>query len=331
MEKQAIKISGRIACFDTAKACLIALVILGHILIVLNPGYDKLPYTVVQAFIYSFHMPAFFLIHGVLFNIEKWKKAAAVEFLIKRVYSMMIPYLFFEIVGIIWKAIFASQSLLTGLYNMLTVRCNVGADWFLPALFLGSLLFFIYVKHPGRVYGILSTLVCFVLPMFMSGHQITIVIGRGMLAYGFIMIGNAGKKGFQSEKLPKVLWLAASLTVTGIAAMIGLKFGGNDFYTCTVNNPILLVIGGISGTIMTLGISRILHCKMLTYIGKHTLTIMGTHQLVIYGMTARFSSLYGGSIIKGFALLMVIIIFEIPLVWLIDRYLPFFVGGKLRK
>lgn len=317
---------GRISYFDTAKAILILLVILGHVLIVLNPGYDRRYLTVIQAFIYSFHMPAFFIIHGILFNNEKWKKALVKEFICRRLYTMIVPYVFFEIVGMLWKAFFVKQDLRTGLYNMLTIRCNVGADWFLPALFMGSLLYLIYVKHPNRVYGIVSTVFSFVFPMFMAGNQFTIVIGRGILAYGFIMIGHAGKNFFMSGSTEKVFSMLAAVCVTGIVAIIGLKWAGNDFYGCVVGNPVTFAAGGIAGTCLILGISRYLHSNFIAYIGRHTLTIMGTHQLVIYAMTALIPNLYGGSIGKGILLLALILIFEIAAVGLIDRYLPFLVG-----
>lgn len=321
----------RFAYLDTAKAYLIFLVILGHVLIVLNPGYDKLYFTVVQEFIYVFHMPAFYVIHGVLFNNEKWKVIPALDFIKKRAYSLIVPYLFFEVIGIFWRAIFQQQSISTGFLNMITIRCNVGADWFLPAMFIGSLLFIIYVKHTNRIYGIVSTVACFVFPMFMSGSQIAVVLGRGMLAYGFIMIGNLAKNLFVSEKSKSILWLGVSLFATGITAIISLKFGGNDFYTCTINNPVTLVIGGVSGTLLVLGVSRILQCEVITVIGKHTLTIMGTHQLVIYAMTSLADDMYGGGIVKGIILLAAIVVFEIPVVYLIDRYLPFLVGKRNPK
>lgn len=318
----------RIEQFDIAKAYLIILVILGHILIVLNPEYNKLHYTIVQQFIYVFHMPAFYVIHGVLFNNAKWKSAPILGFVKKRAYSLIVPYMFFEIIGGCWKTIFQSQTIFVGFLNMVTVRCNVGADWFLPAMFMGCVLFLIYVKNPNRIYGIMSTVVSFIVPMFMSGHQLTIVLGRGLLAYGFIMIGNLAKRLFLSKKHKRFSHLSVSLLATVAVAAVGLKFGGNDFYTCTVNNPIILIIGGISGTILILGVSNILKCKMLVYIGNHTLTIMGTHQLVIYALNVLIPGLYGGSIWKGVGLLVAIIVFEIPTVILIDRYLPFLVGRK---
>lgn len=321
----------RIDYFDTSKAYLIFLVVLGHILIVMNPQYDKLYFSVIQSFIYSFHMSAFFIIHGVLMNNEKWKNASVKDFVIKRIYSLIVPYLFFEVIGIVCMAVFAKQDLMTGLYNMVTVRCNIGADWFLVAMFVGSLLYLIYIKHPNRVFGIISTVVCFIVPMFMSENQILIVLGRGMLAYGFIMIGNAGKRLFQSEKSKSILWIVVSLALTGAVAIFNLKFGGNDFYTCTVNNPITLIVGGISGTVLILGISRILHCKVITNIGNHTLTIMGTHQLVIYFMPLLIPALETDSIVYGIFVLVGIILFEIPIVYLMDKYLPFLVGRRIVK
>lgn len=60
----------RIACIDRTKALLIMLVVLGHVLNYANPGYDILPYMVVQIVISSFHMPAFFMLSGMLADEE---------------------------------------------------------------------------------------------------------------------------------------------------------------------------------------------------------------------------------------------------------------------
>lgn len=322
------KTVGRIEYFDIAKAYLILLVIIGHVLIVMNPNYSKIQYTLVQAFIYTFHMPAFFIIHGVLFHNEKWKQIPVRDFVLKRAYSLIVPYFFFEMVGIIFKFIILKQSLQTGIYNMLTIRCNVGADWFLPALFIGSLLFLIYVKYPNKIYAVVSVIVSFILPMSMCGSQLKIVLGRGLLAYGFIMIGNLAKIFFQSEKNKDAICLFTALAVTGIVSIIGLKFGGNDFYSCVVKNPVAFGIGGISGTYLILGISRLLHSTIISKIGNHTLTIMGTHQLIIYWMTAYFPEIYEGTFVKGLLLLVVILLVEVPVVYLIDLYLLFFVGKR---
>lgn len=322
----------RIDYIDTAKGYLMLAVILGHVLIVLNPDYSKLYFTSVQAFIYAFHMPAFFVIHGILFDVQKWRAKPLKEFIIKRLQTLIIPYVFFEVIGIIWRAFFYKQSLWTGIYNLITIRCNIGADWFLPAMFLGSMLLIIYVKHPGKIYAVFSTVICFLLPMLMSGHQIFIVVGRGLLAYGFIMIGSILKSLFLSEKVESLLWCTVSLLMTALSAIIGLKWGSNDFYTCSVVNPLIFAVGGISGTVLTLGISRTVNIKIVTnYIGRYTLSIMGTHQLAIYMMTAVVPALVGGSLIYGLLLLIVIFVFEVPVVWFIERYFGCFTGREFKK
>lgn len=48
------QVSDRVVYFDQAKAYLIILVMIGHILIVLNPGYEKLYLSAVQSFICTF-------------------------------------------------------------------------------------------------------------------------------------------------------------------------------------------------------------------------------------------------------------------------------------
>lgn len=322
----------RVQYIDTAKGYLMLLVVIGHVLIILNPEYNKLYYTAPQAFIYAFHMPSFFIIHGILFDVKRWQGRTTKEFLTRRLQTLMIPYCFFELIGMFWKMIFSGQSLWTGLYNFVTVRCNVGADWFLPAMFLGSLLFMVYVRHSSQVYGIISAVICFLLPMAMSGNQVLIVIGRGLLAYAFIMSGHLLKSLFLSNNTRCIPWMILSFAVTAVIAIFGLKFGGNDFYSCMVQNPLTFFVGGIGGTVLMIGLSRILQCKMITdYIGNHTLSIMGTHQLVIYAMTAIFPDLHGGTIFHGLLLLAAIAVFEIPVVWIFDTKIGFLTGKGLSR
>lgn len=313
----------RLDYLDVSKAYLMIMVILGHILIVLNPDYSKQLHRVIQEYIYSFHMSAFYILHGITLNVYKWRGQPAI-FVKKRFVSLMLPYLFFELIGILWRYVFQKQTIAFGLNAMVTLRCNVGADWFLPAMFLGSLILLFYFVWPNRIWGLVSVAICVILPMFMSGNQLLIVLGRGMLAYAFIMIGILGKELFTSDNLGKVTLIPLFGILIGIVAIINIKFGGNDFYTCIVRNPITLVLGGVCGTLLMISFSRLVSTKWITTIGKHTLTLMGTHQLVIYAMTAMIPSIVGGNLLEGLLLLTIMIIFEIPVVYLIDNYIPIF-------
>lgn len=66
----------RISYIDNTRAILIALVVLGHILNYANPKYDIVPYVLVQQFLDSFHMPAFFILSGMLTDGDKWRRFA---------------------------------------------------------------------------------------------------------------------------------------------------------------------------------------------------------------------------------------------------------------
>ena len=102
----------------------------------------------------------------------------------------------------------------------------------------------VYVRHPSQIYGVVSAALYFLLPIGMSGHLLRAL--------------------FLSEKTKSILWIAFSLAVTAGVAVYGLKYEGNDFYPCLVQNPVTFFIGGVSGTVLIIGLSRILQCKMIT-------------------------------------------------------------------
>lgn len=321
--------NGRIEYLDTARAYLIFMVVLGHIFIVLNPGYDRLLLTAAQEFMASFYMPAFFIIHGILQGRNgrngtmDWRSLVA-----RRVRTLLIPYLFFEVIGILCRWTVYGQPLSTGLMNLLTVRCNVGADWFLPALFMGNLLCTFWGSRQKRFVRIASVCLCILLPMVLPDHQFCTVVGRGLLAYSFIMIGVLFRDFFVSEEIPGWGRIVLSLLVTGICSVVNLKWGGNDFYGGTVNNPVTLVLAGISGTYLVLALARRIAHPILSKTGEQSLVIMGTHQLVIYVMTALVPGMRGGSVLWGAGLLAAICIFEIMMIFVLNRYFPWFIGKK---
>lgn len=317
----------RIIAVDTARAYLIMLVIIGHVLIVINRSYSILLLNCIQEFIYSFHMAAFFIIHGTLISADRWSNTYYRVFLRKKIMTIAVPYLFFECIGTIWKSFFWGQSLITGLWNMLTIQCNVGADWFLPALLLGDFLVFLYTKINKRGFGVITIVFAIVILMVIPKSPFFTVIGRGIMAYLFIMIGLLGKSIVLSEKTGEWYIIIGSFLVTVCCAIINLEFTGNDFYSITLGNPCTFLIAGICGTCMIFGMARRFSSKMTETVGQHTLTIMGTHQLIIYAFIASVGrEIYDGSIYYGFALLVMVIVIEIPLVYLVDKYLYFLVG-----
>lgn len=312
----------RIGYFDSAKAILIALVVLGHILSYANPGYDILPYSMAQSLISSFHMPAFFIISGILIDIDKWGKRSPGDYILKRVKTLVVPYFFFETVAILYKHFALGKvSLKDGLVNMLTLRCNVGADWFLPAMFFASLIFYLYIKLPKKpVWAVAAVAATLALHFVPVGHWWSVLL-RSVLGFAFMVLGNALKGQMTAFSPAKIV---TAFLLTAVCAAAELKFSiDNSFYDGILECPPLLLVAGICGAYFTLGIARYLNFKWVRLIGENSLVIMGTHQLVLYTIPHSSSLLW----VMGTLLLTAAV--ELIIVWLTNKLCPFLIGkGK---
>ncbi len=322
MENDKKAVNSRIYYYDNAKALLIFLVVLGHILQYANRDYSILPFSLIQCFIYSFHMPAFFMISGMLFNLEKWKKKHFRSFIISRLKLLMLPYLFFEVIGLIVNSLLLHMvTMREGLLNIITIRCNVGADWFLPAMFTAQCLYLIIKKYMKNSYGMIAMLLCMVFLIYMPINGYWAVLFRGLLGLLFMNLGSTFK-GTAEKLLSRDKWeyTLLSLILTMIFAVLSFKYAKNDFYLCMINNPIILICGSICGTYMILSLSKFINSLVLSYFGKNSLIVMGTHQIFLY----IIGPLNG--VIQVITVFILIVLAEIPIIYILNKWFPNFVG-----
>lgn len=317
--------SRRLTYIDTARAILITLVVLGHVLNYANPQYNIIPYTLAQEFINAFHMPAFFLLSGLLTGGAKWRSRPVGAYFVHKAKTLLMPYLFFECLAIFYKH-FAlhSVSLTEGLRLMLTVRCNVGADWFLPAMFLACALYYLYIRFPHKILWGVGGAVLLGLQFLIStweGHW-RVLLFRGVLGFVFMLTGNLLKKPLTEFKWWKIV---CAFLLTAATSAIYLKFSlGNSFYDAVLRTPVLYLISGVCGLYFVMGIARLIPWKWPTKIGENALAIMGTHQLVLYTVPGNSSPLW----VLGVTCLIAAV--EAVLIVVINRFCPYLVG-KSRK
>lgn len=112
--------SKRIEWIDIAKGIAIFLMVCGH---------TSIPH-VVSKWIWSFHMPLFFIVSGMLFFPER--NPSFTGFLKKRCRTLILPWVVFNIVVVCYSP---QESL-----HLLSEGYNLGALWFLPVLFLTELI-----------------------------------------------------------------------------------------------------------------------------------------------------------------------------------------------
>lgn len=125
-------------------------------------------------------------------------------------------------------------------------------------------------------------MISFILP---KSHM-CIVLSRCLIALGFVWIGQFlildiinfitdPKQISNREKFSLVLIL------TVIQSILTISNGKVGMNLAEYNNPILYITESIIGSVFILLISSFIHFKSISYIGKKSLYIMGTHLNII--------------------------------------------------
>ena len=322
--------SERNPVYDRAKGILIGLVVLGHVLIYANPDWSIRAYAYASTLIYSFHMPAFFLISGILFSAEKWKGRCWKSFLCKRSCTLLIPFFCFEIIGLVYKSLILHQATIReGLLHLVTLRCNVGADWFLPALFFAQCLLLVCLRYlPAAICTALAAGSFAGLPFWSPTDGWEATLWRGVLGFAFMYVGFFLKNTLLNhaayKKKPLLICCGAFLALAG-CAIINIKAGANDFWACSLPHPIVFLVGGIAGLILILALAKSIRFSSLAWFGRNSLIIMGTHQLVLYTVRGQTSFLW---IIW---MTVLILAAEVIVIFCVERVKSFFSErGKLK-
>ena len=280
----------RLQWADFAKGVAIILMVTAH---VIHQETDLI------AFIYTFHMPFFFVMAGYLLNTEKWSRRWQ-EFISKLGRRLLIPYflanflhypiwfIFCHCFGILaiydWAsrdplevilAFFVGNTYHIGIWLILTPL------WFLPCLFFAEVIFLklkeIFGNNPAGMFKIII-LVSFTGCLL---GRLPIILGMdiALAAQIFIFFGNWIRKNNFLDRLnfgSCVIFLAVMFAVTyfnGQIAMHSRHYG----------NPILFYIGGIVGSLFVMKISMWLAnfenkvCNFIKFCGKQSMAILVFH------------------------------------------------------
>ena len=128
---------------DITRGLALFWVILGHLVSTKS---------VLFRWIFSFHMPLFFFLSGMLFNHNKYKNFRS--FLKEKLKKRVLPYCFFIYIAIIisliipsWRMqIFNIDVIKEIFYNTQPERIHIGQIWFLIALFFHRKIIFLILK-----------------------------------------------------------------------------------------------------------------------------------------------------------------------------------------
>lgn len=258
----------RVDWVDTLKFIGILAVILGHINFPLN------------GFIYTWHMPLFFMISGFFIKFDTLFK----DFVVKNFKRLMIPYFIFSIIGlfmeIIKRYLLHREALdyaheLKGIFLDMDFAglCDTYAFvlWFLPALFFARVfLFLIKNKIPSLLLQSLLVVL-----LFMGSFCIDLPFGldNALNSLIFVYIGNI----IFVKRLPNIFVL---LPVVVLAVIYCFGFSLNlDMASKVYSNKFLNVLWAASFVfVLIVCIKNIrLNSKFIKIWGGNTMLLFILH------------------------------------------------------
>ena len=307
----------RLDYLDMTKGLGMILVLIGHLqgdsIFTFSPYIQPL-----CVFIFSFHMPMFFIVSGILLAIKNDEVKPLKEVAKSRFRGIMIPYLWFSlfylivVVTALIKGEIAVQTLYLNIWYVIS-GYGMNVLWFLPALYLGELLFILLRRRirdhiPFITVVVLSNAIVYFLSYFVGiakyptpfaerMHDLITVILRPILVCGFISIGyythKLLRKGSQigdffnkpelNEKGKVSFKYRAAYIVLGLM-LFGVCFGlfrvnnGIDFRSLAFRNVFFFFVCALSGSFGMISLCKGLpRIPLFCYWGIGSLIFMATH------------------------------------------------------
>lgn len=260
---------------DTLKGIGIILVVAGH---TLSSDF--------RLFVYSFHMPLFFMISGYLF-----KEDDVINFAKRKIKSIAIPYFSYIVIFSlleIYKIDFSNPNLLlkikyiiyNSLYGGELLTGQFGVFWFVSVLFITQQLYNLLLKTKNKNLVFMSILLMYALsymyPNINKASALDFMVTLNAIMYFYI--GNLMRCGL--IKIHKYISIVVSL----IYFYLSLNYPSLFFIDMKYSNfgiPVVSSIGCVFVFSMFSYISnRISKIEFLNAIGVASMTIMFTHQFI---------------------------------------------------
>lgn len=304
-------------------------VVLGHI-VHISP--------VVQ-YIYSFHVPLFFFISGVLFAPAKY--ASTSQYIRKKVNSLLLPYFFFYAVSLAYWYLVeyrlfgrgGDTTLLQEFYFMFSgcVSTAAGALWFLPCLFWVEVLYW-FMYHERRKYqGPVCAIILAVVgttSIYYQFYPQAFGLLQSFVVIPFFAIGYLLKSKmdalFQSRLSVKLLVVCVTVLVQYLL-LADSKFNIGSFEIESHSSYIPIALAGIAFYLMVSLIIK--RAFFLEWLGRNSLFIFSFHAIIYRGVIMMVSvclsvsqSELRGSLAYSILLTLITLITMIPMVYVYNHW-----------
>lgn len=284
---------------DIIKAIAIILMVIGHAIEGNMPTYFE--YT--HNFIYSFHMAVFFMASGFCFKEDSVKDGKSyLRFIWKKVKSLYIPYVLFNVACLLLNNVFVSLNLygqemyiqsfpIKQILKVFILSGGAtpfgGATWFLRTLFMiyvlhATLIFFSKSIRYNQIFAILIACIGLVIFCFCEFGLVDIPGAIFPCCYGYVEFVMGLVLGRYKGRLNFEKKISICIFVVSFIILFAMLFIQNNF-SSSVNNIIDVLINSLLGWMMLWCLADIINkgkswlVKSLCYIGKNTMFIVLWH------------------------------------------------------
>lgn len=275
--------TNRLEWVETLKCIGIVVVILGHISSPLS------------SFIYSWHMPFFFIIAGFFLKVD----LSPILFFKKEFYRLMIPYFIFSLLAIFIESIkrlvlnrdmLNWNDVLQG--TLLWMDINTLSDtyafvlWFLPALLFARFSVYLVIKY---ILSIWVRWIVLLLLFFISIHiELPFAMDEGINAALFVYLGWFVFKADNN-------FLLLGFIIIGLYLFYGIP--SLDMASKSYQNPLLNIIWSVGFSYLIITVVRALdiNSRLILIWGRNTMLLF-----IIHPYTNNIATLFVDKYISGF-------------------------------
>lgn len=311
----------RIEALDIAKGVGIILVIIGH----MSSSY-------LRDWIYSFHMPLFFIISGICFKTEKYP--SFLPFLKQRFRTLAIPTLALYFIILLLETLtgikgFDLQQQLKGVHP--------GVLWFLITLLFSELLYFPLSKltilwRIPLLFVLVSTGVFFARNHITAFFNLTNIFFCTAL-YG---LGNLFSSSMPSaleriKQLNKYIIISSTTFAFAIPLLLITTYKeAFDLASNFIPSPVVLyTLSAITCTFAVITLSTIIPFqKLLKFFGRNTLILLAFHPLIIAISSTHIAPCFHSHLIYKVIELVLVFSGSCVFIPVFNRYIPWAVGKR---
>lgn len=328
----------RVEYIDISKGIGIALVIIGHV--VYGNNYPMPNAETISNFIYSFHMPLFFIISGLCIKESKKIETTVLK---KMARGYLLPYviwsalylLAFQVIAVLLKTPSIFEN---GRFAHAISDCGLAPLWFLLALFISEVLVLMMKPMLKKKWWwgycalvILAGISILCSCWYKSISEVSILVDNWIMGTMriapttfFVLLGYLIKEPInQSKQLHNSRWIIIALMFVLQGLLCWQWDDGIDVHVFLLGNPWIYFVKGINGSLIVLLIAQSVHSGVLTKLGQKTKELMILHYPPFYyTVTLRFllGKLFAPNFLGVIIILVVTMACCLVVDWMLSRF-----------